>query len=112
MGYKYVPGGVRVPGLPVHAQWMAFLWDAPQISGKLRPLLAHARVAVPPLGSLPGSPPTPSGERRYAYAITVRLPGGKEQPCLIPFVGLMNHDGGAPHCVHFSRVDEATRTLR
>jgi hypothetical protein len=49
---------------------------------------------------------------RYAYAITVRLPGGREQACLVPFVGLMNHHGGAPHIVHYSKVHEESQTLR
>ncbi|GAX80941.1 hypothetical protein CEUSTIGMA_g8376.t1 [Chlamydomonas eustigma] len=53
-----------------------------------------------------------AAELWYAYAITVRLPGGREQPCLIPFVGLMNHHGGAPHIVHYSRVHEESNTLR
>ena len=57
------------------------------------------------------APPRPPA-LRYAYAITVRLCGGKEQPCLIPFVGLINHSGGSPHVVHFSKMDEATKRLR
>ena len=75
------------------------------------PPLLSVDIAPLPLYYLP-SPAYPRFHIRYAYAITVRFPGGKEQPCLVPFVGLMNHNGGAPHIVHFSKVDEASKTLR
>ena len=66
-----------------------------------------------------------AAELWYAYSITCLLPSdkegnkegntvgeeGKREPCLVPFVSLMNHNPMAPHIVHFSKIDPVTRRL-
>ncbi|MEW5300954.1 MAG: hypothetical protein WDW36_003841 [Sanguina aurantia] len=47
----------------------------------------------------------------YAYAIQVQQSDGSVSPCLVPYVGLLNHSP-YPHSVHFSKVDPDSQELR